>query len=153
MRNQTLDRLTLCAIAAEKEGLSYGKYMVKYDYSPPCLGYPQKEPSLSPPPPAALERAQVLACPECGKQFYALRKRTYCSYDCQYRHNKKAMTQRYAQSHQREPRRCEVCGIEIPHPTSVKQVCCSAECAAERHRERARIRSEERRKRLKGENL
>lgn len=149
MRKQPLDRLTLCAIAAEWEGLSYGKYMVRYDYRPPCLGYAPKEQRPPDPLPTTLEAVHTLVCPECGKQFFAVRKRTYCCYDCQYRHNRKAMAQRHAQSHQRASRHCEVCEILIAHPVSVKQVCCSPECAAERHRERVRARGAELRKQAK----
>lgn len=54
------DYLTMCSIAAQKAGTSYGKYMAMHGYHPPIhadtdgVGAPQ---------------GIVKICPQCGKEF------------------------------------------------------------------------------------
>lgn len=71
------DYLTMCSIAAQEAGMSYGKYMaMQHGYHPPELvdvvgvEAPQGTPKI---------------CPNCGKVFYdsTTKRKVYCSFDCQ----------------------------------------------------------------------
>lgn len=147
-----LDKLTIISLAAQREGLSYGKYMEKYDYRPPCL---EERP--------AENRAQVektkkkpaapkmKECPQCGKMFrIESHVRRYCSYDCQQNHNKQTMKKRYKENHPKPERFCAVCGVLLPPETSRCVVTCSPECRTERAREMKRLERERRKERMEG---
>lgn len=58
-KRKPLDPLAICALAAQAEGLSYGKYMVKYSYDPPCL-WPFRD---------AYDAPEVKHCEICGKEI------------------------------------------------------------------------------------
>lgn len=74
-----MDRLTIVSIAAQKEGLSYGKYMVKHGYAPPCLNNLPEE--IIPPVKKAtipeylkdieqdFKARELRKCRYCGKKF------------------------------------------------------------------------------------
>lgn len=79
-KNNTPDTLTLCAAAAIKAGMSYGKYMAKYGWNPPIMR--QQEPE---------EREdEMIVCPECGKRFKkSAHGKVYCSMECLERRSRK----------------------------------------------------------------
>jgi hypothetical protein len=54
------DYLTLCSIAAQKAGTSYGKYMAMHGYHPPIQADTE-----------GVEAPQGISkiCPQCGKKF------------------------------------------------------------------------------------
>jgi ribosomal protein L37AE/L43A len=70
------DYLTLCSIAAQKAGTSYGKYMAMHGYHPPIradvedVEAPHGVPKI---------------CPQCGKEFTQgkIMQKIYCSLECQ----------------------------------------------------------------------
>ena len=82
------DYLTLCSIAAQEAGMSYGKYMAMHGYHPPELAdvegveAPQGTPKI---------------CPNCGKVFYdsTIKRKVYCSFDCQRTFGDRQAAQRY----------------------------------------------------------
>lgn len=83
------DYLTLCSIAAQETGMSYGKYMaMPHGYHPPIKGdredveAPQGTPKI---------------CPNCGKTFYdsTTKRKVYCSYECQRTFCDRQAAQRY----------------------------------------------------------
>lgn len=126
-----LDQLTQDSIAAQKAGMSYGKYM--------ALQYrqPDFETDVKPETPKR-------ECPVCGKKIskYANGNRRYCSDRCRYEGGKKATLERYHQKkaeanadHERPERVCKVCGIEIPAHMHGSNRYCSPECKHERAKE------------------
>ena len=82
------DYLTLCSIAAQEAGMSYGKYMAMHRYHPPIksdredAGAPQGTPKI---------------CPQCGKEFTQgkIKQKIYCSLECQKAHAQRAAKRRY----------------------------------------------------------
>lgn len=150
-----LDKLTIISRAAQREGLSYGKYMVKYNYHPPCL---EEIPVAGEPRPKKREKKPTTPitkqCPQCGKMFRAeSNNQRYCSYDCQYKHNKAAMKKRYAEKNPKPERFCAVCGILLPENTPIHVVTCSPECRIERAKEISRLKRERRKERMEGGQL
>lgn len=136
------DNISIIVDAALAEGLSYGKYMVKYNYDPPCIKKPKTE------EPAPIEKAvpksepilKVRICPQCGKEFRTVR-RTYCSTDCQQDHKRKYDQKRIAQIYidRKEKigvRYCAVCGKQIPIERRMTAVTCSKECSTMRKNRR-----------------
>lgn len=126
------DHLTLCSIAAQKEGLSYGKYMAKHNYHPPCLDdlldeimrQQNMEADFIPWQPPKKQ------CAWCGEWF--IRKGTnqkYCGANCQYEAFKKR--QRDQALRGKVQRYCTVCGAPLPLAFSSRRLTCSEACSAE----------------------
>ena len=79
------DYLTLCSIAAQEAGMSYGKYMALHGYNPPII---RREPDDN--------EDDNAICPECGKPFHKTDKcRVYCSFDCYSAYSRKRANRRY----------------------------------------------------------
>ena len=80
--------LTLCSIAAQKAGMSYGKYMAMHGYHPPIQADVE-----------VVEAPQgiIKVCPQCGKEFTQgkIRQKIYCSLECQKAHAQRAAKRRY----------------------------------------------------------
>lgn len=146
-----LDKLTICSLAAQAEGLSYGKYMAKYNYHPPCLEERPAEDRARPEKPEKKAAApKMRECPQCKKMFRADSNRRYCGYDCQQKHNIQAMKKRYAERNPKPERFCTVCGVLLPKNTPARVVTCSPECRIERARELERLGRERRKERMEG---
>lgn len=66
-KKKELDNLTINVLAAEKAGLSYGKYMaLKYEKEqPPKIEVPKPSPGWK-------------VCPHCGKKSYATNGKMKC---------------------------------------------------------------------------
>lgn len=79
-----MDNLTATAIAAERSGMSYGKYVALHGIE--CSEIPTGS------------SAPTKICPECGSMF-SMRGRkwntTYCTPVCQMIHNRKEYLKRY----------------------------------------------------------
>ena len=79
------DYLTLCSIAAQEAGMSYGKYMALHGYNPPII---RREPDDN--------EDDNAICPECGKPFRKTAQcRVYCSYECYKIFNDREAKRRY----------------------------------------------------------
>lgn len=82
------DYLTLCSIAAQKAGTSYGKYMAMHGYHPPIQADVED-----------VEAPQGISkiCPQCGKEFTQgkIKQKIYCSLECQKAHVQRAAQRRY----------------------------------------------------------
>lgn len=120
-----IDNLTACAIAAEKMGMSYGKYMA-LGYRPEGFEHKTKKPE-------ELEKTRV--CPFCGKTFSmdgCNRNKVYCSEECRVKKGSERYLEKYHASKQgQEDRYCAICGNVIPknrHPSSKT---CSIACSSE----------------------
>lgn len=129
-----LDNITLTSIAAEKAGMSYGKYVALY-------GVVAEEKEKPKP------KGLPWVCPVCGKEFSDRKGgAVYCSEQCQKRRNSGAYIRRYRQdgAKEREKRVCVVCGKPIPETRSPLAMTCSYECGAELERRNKRIREKNR---------
>lgn len=137
-KHKPMDRLTIISIAAQKEGISYGKYMAKYKYDPPCLknlpeetfppvkgaAIPEHLKNMEPHTPHRALRN----CRYCGKPFEpASGNQFHCSQACsregaRAREKQKALagkTQRY----------CIICNAPLPLAVSANRLTCSKECS------------------------
>lgn len=148
-KKKELDRLTLISIAAEKEGLSYGKYMVKYNYNPPCLEGIQEE-SLGKDRRVARNLVEEDYIPEkpkkqcivCGEWFQQKRKdQICCGGNCQYERAKARDREKHLAG--KEQRYCEICGKPLKLSVSAKVFTCSPECSKERDKKMIVIRNRE----------
>lgn len=87
-KGMKLDYLTLCSIAAQKAGTSYGKYMAMNGYHPPIQADVED-----------VEASQGISkiCPQCGKEFTQgkITQKIYCSLECQKAHAQRAAQRRY----------------------------------------------------------
>lgn len=136
------DHLTLCSIAAHKEGLSYGKYMAKHNYSPPCLNGLLNEIMRQPQKKAKPEYLKNMEadfipwqppkkqCIWCGEQFIPKRMdQKYCGANCQYEAIKKRQRDKALQG--KAQRYCTVCGAPLPLALSPRRLTCSKACSEE----------------------
>ena len=96
--SKKLDYLTLCSIAAQKAGTSYGKYMAMHGYHPPIQADTEE-----------VEAPQGISkiCPQCGKEFTQekIKQKIYCSLECQKAHAQSVAYRRY---HDRKNKELEV---------------------------------------------
>ena len=125
-----MDQLTLASIAAQKAGMSYGKYMASM-HNPVVVD--------------AVAVPKKRLCPVCGKQIskYAHGSRRYCSDPCRYEAGRRSTLDRYHQrvghtDEDRPKRVCGYCGKAIPMHIHGSNRYCSPECKHERELERAR---------------
>lgn len=135
-KKKELDNLTINVLAAEKAGLSYGKYMaLKYEKEQP----PKMVESPSPP--------GWKVCPHCGKKFYAEHgKRRYCSDFCYQQANYKAQRERILKNRKPIlPVICEICGNEFTPPKRDGRIkYCSDDCRTKAWDAKCRARKESR---------
>lgn len=127
------DDICVIVTAALAEGLSYGKYMAKYNYDPPCLkslsegnygGDNGKETTQKEQPKEILK-----VCPQCGKEFLTIR-RIYCSTDCQQEHNAEYNKRAYIKRKlERGDRYCVMCMKVIPVERRASAKTCSDKCS------------------------
>lgn len=82
------DYLTMCSIAAQNAGMSYGKYMAMRGYHPPELEDMED---------VEAQQGTLKICPNCGKMFYdsTAKRKVYCSFDCQRMFCDRKAAQRY----------------------------------------------------------
>lgn len=140
--NTPPDHLTLCSIAAKKEGMSYGKYMAKHNYHPPCLDGLLDEIMRRPPKRFTPEYMRDMdadfapkqpvrkQCAWCGEWFIPKgTNQKYCGANCQYEAFKKR--QRDQALRGKVQRYCTVCGAPLPLAFSSRRLTCSEACSAE----------------------
>ena len=111
-KQKILDRLTRDAIAAEKAGMSYGKYKALHPHTPEEYVDPQKE---------AQEKVITKACPICGRTFICSKQGThkkYCSDICYRAADNDRKLGRLA------PLQCVWCGGDIPRGSHRTRYCC-----------------------------
>ena len=125
-----MDRLTLASIAAQKAGMSYGKYMASM-HNPVVVDA------------VAVPKKRV--CQYCGKEIskYAHGSRRYCSDSCRYEAGKQSTLDLYHQrqghtEEDRVKRVCQYCGKPMPKHLHGSCRYCSPECKHERDLEQAR---------------
>lgn len=134
------DRLTLCSIAAQKEGMSYGKYMAKYNYAPPCLDGLLDEIMRQPVKKSKPEYLKNLEedfapkqpaqkrCIRCGEWFAPINgNQKYCGANCQYEAFKERQREQALRG--KAQRFCTVCGAPLPLAFSSRRLTCSKECS------------------------
>lgn len=131
-KRKPMDKLTIISLAAQKEGLSYGKYMTKYNYDPPCLRQPQELLYTKPEIPENLETSEPVKwekqCPVCGKRFPSGTRRVYCSKGCYAKNASDRQKTRRAEG--KEQRYCAICGNPLPLSSDTRRRCCSKACSA-----------------------
>ena len=134
-REKPIDNLTACSIAAEKLGISYGKYM--------AMGYHPEVKQETPEPEQDAEVPEKMkVCAFCGKPFPAASrasKAIYCSNDCRQNAGKQKYMERYYRNKETaeksgEIRYCAVCGNPMPEGRRAGSKTCSPECSVEWHR-------------------
>lgn len=78
-----MEQLTEDAVAARKEGLTYGQYIAKFKPpEPPAERYPKKKAQAAKAT-APAEQKSVVRCAICGAEIpNAKRNRKYCSAEC-----------------------------------------------------------------------
>lgn len=127
-KKKKIDYITACAIAAEKMGMSYGKYMA-LGYRPEGFEHKTKKPE-------ELEKTRV--CPVCGKTFSmdgCNRNKVYCSEECQRRNGTARYMKKYRESRPTAvDRYCEFCGKLIPKERHRSSKTCSNTCSRELER-------------------
>lgn len=121
-KKKEIDNLAVCSTAALAEGLSYGKYMAKYNCRPPCLVGVEAVPIVK-----VETEKRVRNCKWCGKEFNVSHgSQYYCCYDHQRAANQER--QRCVAERDRANRKCAVCGGAIPGDRSLKAKYCSKKC-------------------------
>lgn len=131
-KKNPLDALALCAIAAWDEGLSYGKYMAKYGYRPPCLEGLEE-------PKQKKKQPEVRKCAKCGAEFSPCQaKQRFCGYTCN------VLYYEGRRRHERQLARqkpCVICGELLPLGSASTRVCCSnPACKRERNHQMEHLR-------------
>lgn len=140
-----MDQLTRDAIAAQKAGLSYGRYMAQKGQKPPVERKKKKAKKVTDSPaPTAPQNDEVAAqserpkCMLCGRPIPAgVRSARYCcsehaekAREKQKQEKKKIKRQAQAEAAAPEVRICGICGKPIPKTYSGRKYC-SAACADE----------------------
>lgn len=85
MKEKEMDNLTRCSIAAQKAGMSYGKYMAAKESSPEV-----QDPDCDP--------AKIRICQNCGRPFSMIGRyptSKYCSEECRRAVDRKRCAKRY----------------------------------------------------------
>lgn len=111
------DSISATSIAAEKAGMSYGKYVAMFGV------VTDKEEETD-----SLVAHKV--CQECGKTFFGRAKNMkFCSEECRKRsdNRKFGMIYRYRRAEKAKNRVCAVCGAQIPESRALNAKTCSEE--------------------------
>lgn len=146
----TEDRLSLIVSAALAEGLSYGKYMLKYNYDPPCLKNPPPRASPEKPPDVRRRTFPPKECRHCGAVFTPHHNsQIYCTPKCQRNHKLTLYKLRCASENNTVERFCVVCGKALPPNTKSQVITCSPECRMIRKQIRKRDAQRRRKERTK----
>lgn len=156
-KKKILDRITIISMAAEKEGLSYGKYMAKHNYAPPCLeNVPEEGITVEEKPDVAgnlngeVEKPirWEKSCVVCGEWFTPNRRdQVCCSRECMRERGRERERLKYLEG--KVQRYCEICGEPLPLSVSPRIFTCSKACSAER----AGIKSKERNRKYREDKL
>lgn len=146
-KRKKLDPLTRAVLAAEKAGMSYGKYMATHPQIPE-EDDEQEEPG---PAPIKLERNQRLGtCAQCGKPFalgFKQSNKLYCSTECRIKHGNDVRNDRRKRNKPGRPAVCVICGADFIADCHSRKYC-STECYREGTRRRNRKRYDQYKERL-----
>lgn len=147
------DAISTIVSAALAEGLSYGKYMAKYGYRPPCIYGAQEKPPEKKPEPKPVPtdyEADVTdkVCVICGGNFPPGRSRQSktCCKECG-----EKLTRRTKR--QIGDRKCAYCGMEIPYAAQLSAKYCCKKCQKAAYRQAARERAAAERAETKKEEI
>ena len=130
-KKKHLDRLTRDAIAAQKAGMSYGKYKTLHPHTP---DEDDEEELVADP------GTVIAICERCGGKFIRPRGKTnkrFCSSVCQSRYNEEKKRQQQKMERAGNPASCIICGASFVVDQQHKKYC-SPECYAEGQRKRAK---------------
>lgn len=139
-KGKKLDKLTRAVLAAEKAGMSYGKYMATHPYIPEEDDETDlTEDADEKHKPIKLQPNQRLGtCAHCGQPFvmgFKQSNKLYCSSECRIKHgNDIKNAQRRKPG---VPAVCPVCGADFV-TNYQHRIYCSSECYAESQRKRNR---------------
>lgn len=156
-KDKPLERLTRDAIAAEKAGMSYGKYKAMYPHTPDEDEEQETNEDygdIKKQAPIALRPGQRLGtCAQCGKAFvmgFKQSNKLYCSEDCRIKKNNEVKSARRKRNKPGKPAVCPVCGSDFIADYH-SRIYCSTECYTESQRKRNRDRCKQHRKDVKKE--
>lgn len=120
-KREEMDSITMTSIAAEKAGISYGKYVALFGV---VTDKEEETDSLVAPK----------VCQECGKTFFGrARNMKYCSEECRKKSDNRKFGRIYRQrrADRAKNRVCQICGKPIPESRALNAKTCSEECAEE----------------------
>lgn len=158
-RRKPLDHLTRDVLAAEKAGMSYGKYKALHPHTPDEddeqeeLEERQERQERRSVSVIAGPGKKVRTCVQCGQPFaagaYHTNKR-YCSDACREKHDNEARRARRKRNKPGRPAVCPICGADFVADCH-SRIYCSTECYTEGQRRRTRARWERHKEMLKKE--
>ena len=134
-KKKHLDRLTRDAIAAQKAGMTYGKYKALHPHTPE---EDDEDETTAPLPVSACPEKSVVTCKQCGRSFTVGPKQTnklYCSDECREKHSKSRNNARRRRPQPGKTVTCRICGADFV-TTAHNRAYCSTECYAESQRRR-----------------
>ena len=155
-KRKPLDRLTRDVLAAEKAGMSYGKYKALHPHTPEEdeQEHPEEEeerPARVPSSVIARPGQRLCTCAQCGMQFATTAKQTnkrYCSDQCRIKHGNDVRNERRRRNKPGRPAVCPICGTDFVTDFH-SRLYCSTECYTEGQRRRARKRYDQHKQMLK----
>ena len=120
-----MDQLTRDSIAAQKAGMSYGKWMALHYVPPVEVEIPKQEVK-----PEAKEEAPQRLCGTCGRPVRGHANRRYCSDACKYEADKARQNEwqkaKYRREKGNQKRVCKHCGKEFTVTNGNKAYCGTA---------------------------
>lgn len=133
-----LDRLTRDALAAEKAGMSYGKYKALHPHTPEEGDEiePEEEVDEKPKPIKLGPNQRLGTCAHCGQPFvlgFKQSNKLYCSSACRIKHGNDVKNARRKKPG--VPAVCPICGADFVTDHQ-HRIYCSSECFAESKRRR-----------------
>ena len=135
-----MDKLTMDTIAAQRAGMSYGRYKAIHPQS--CPSSTEIKPIAPPEPPKPGPVIVSRPCARCRKMFEvdSKNRRRYCSPECaaaaiEESRRESARKRRAAEKAERhqEGKLCKICGKRF-YPENMHSLFCGPECKAESRR-------------------
>ena len=155
-RRKPLDHLTRDVLAAEKAGMSYGKYKALHPYTPEEDDEQEELEERQEHRPVSVIAGpgkRVRTCAQCGQPFAVNVKQTnklYCSDACRIKHSNEVKNARKKRNKPGKTVACRICGADFVTEAH-NRIYCSTECYTEGQRRRTRARWEHHKEMLKKE--
>lgn len=133
-KHKKLDHLTRDVLAAEKAGMSYGKWKAEHPHT--LDEDDEEEQELDP-------DKEVATCEHCGERFIKFKwqkTRRFCGADCQKNYNSKKKREKARQEAIGRTAVCPICGADFL-ANYQHRIYCGPECYAEGQRQRSRDRA------------
>lgn len=154
-RRKKLDRLTRDCIAAEKAGMTYGKWKALHPHTPEEddeqeLVALEERQERRPVSAIAGPGQRVRTCVQCGQPFAVSANQTnklYCSDACRIKHGNDARNARRKQNKPARPAVCPICGADFV-TDHANRTYCSKECYEESENRRGRERYKEHKRKV-----